>query len=92
MKYSEKLAQAMDIPIGTIADVPRLELWGTGRLTIEGHHGLLRYENECVMVAAKNLVITVTGFDLELEAMNRTDLAIKGTILSVEMEKEVGNA
>ena len=88
MKYSEKIAQAMDIPVGTIADVPRIELWGTGRLTIEGHHGLLRYENECVMVSAKDMIITVTGFDLELEAMSRADLAIKGIILSVGLEKE----
>ncbi|MBR5389749.1 MAG: YabP/YqfC family sporulation protein [Clostridia bacterium] len=59
-------------------------LEGTGSVRIEGHRGILSYEDDQILVAAKDCVIRFCGRGLRLALMDRDDIRIVGTIASVE--------
>lgn len=77
----------LDMPVYAVFDVPRIELTGDGRLLVERHHGILEYGGECIRIAAKGLVIRITGMDLCLQAMNQNEISVTGLIAGIELLK-----
>ena len=88
--WREQVRQAMlemDAPAYALLDVPRIELTGGGQLLIERHHGVLEYSEECIRVAARGMAIRVTGMDLQLRTMTKTEITVTGLIASVELQR-----
>lgn len=81
----ERTAQVFDLP-GEVAGLPRVELTGRHELRMENHRGILAYGREEIMVSGGKLMLRVRGEELELKAMNGSELLITGTILAVELE------
>lgn len=63
------------------------ELYGTERLLVEQHRGILSYGTECIRIAATCGVLVVEGEDLRLCCMSRSQLVIRGKLRSVRMEE-----
>ena len=63
--------------------MPRIELDGDRHMTIEPHDGILEYGPERIQVMASEMEITVEGMGLEIAAMEKGSLEIKGQIASV---------
>ena len=82
---AERTAQIFDIPVEAVG-LPRVELTGRHELRMENHRGILAYGKEEIMVSGGRLMVRVRGEELELKAMNGSELLITGTILSVEIE------
>lgn len=53
-------------------------------LYVEGHKGILAYNNEVVSFKIKKGVIVVKGENLILNQISSSTLAVKGTIKNVE--------
>ena len=80
--WREQVRQAMlemDAPAYALLDVPRIELTGGGQL--------LEYSEECIRVAARGMAIRVTGMDLQLRTMTKTEITVTGLIASVELQR-----
>ena len=82
----ERTAEVFDLPGDVIAGLPRVELTGNRELRMENHKGILAYGSEEIHVSGGKLIVKIRGANLELKAMNASQLLIAGTILSVEME------
>ena len=67
--------------------LPRIEMEGDRLFSIEEHGGLLEYGPNIVKIAAGELVVTVTGMDMEILSMEKGSLAIRGRIASVALER-----
>ena len=80
----EKTVQALDLP-SDVAGLPRIELLGDQELRVEYHKGILAYGSEEIHVSGGKLILKVRGADLELRAMNASELLITGTILGVDL-------
>ena len=78
-----KAADIFDIP-GEAAGIPRVTATGTGRVHIENHRGLLEYGRNVISVNAGQMVIKVSGEELELLAMSDMELVITGKVSSIE--------
>lgn len=65
--------------------VPRIEIWGDRRVTIENHEGILEYGQEVMRIRCGRMVVKISGEDLELLNATLTDLSVTGRIISVEL-------
>ncbi len=81
----EKTAQTFDLPVDAVAGLPRIELLGDRELRMENHKGILSYGTEEIHVSGGRLVVRIAGSELELRAMNASELLITGHIQTVEL-------
>lgn len=65
--------------------VPRIEIWGDRRVSIENHEGILEYGQEVMRIKCGRMVVKISGEDLELLNATLTDLSVTGRIISVEL-------
>ena len=82
----EEIAGRLDLPAETVAGVPKLTVTGRRRALIENHRGLLQYSRDCIEVDGGRVRLRIRGANLQLVAMDRSDLLISGVILSAEFE------
>ncbi len=64
------------------------ELYGTERLLVEQHRGILGYGTECIRIAATFGQLVVEGEDLRLCCMSRSQLVIRGKLRSLRAEED----
>lgn len=64
------------------------ELYGTERLLVEQHRGILSYGTECIRIAATFGQLVVEGQDLRLCCMSRSQLVIRGKLWAVRAEED----
>lgn len=67
--------------------LPRIEMEGDRFFMIEEHGGMLEYGPNVIKIAAGELVVTVTGMDMEIASMERGSLSLKGRISSVTLSR-----
>ena len=82
----ERASQALDLPADLLAGLPRLELIGDCQLRMENHKGILSYGTDEIRVSGGKLIIRVVGEELELKAMNASELLISGHLRAGELE------
>ena len=62
------------------------EVYGTDRILVEEHRGILSYGTECIRIAATYGLLTVEGEELRLCCMSRSQLVIRGKLSRLRME------
>ncbi len=65
--------------------MPRVEIWGDRRVSVENHEGILEYGREVMRIKCGKMVVKISGEELELRNATLTDLAVTGRIISVEL-------
>ncbi len=63
-----------------------MELYGTGRLLLEAHRGVLSFAPECIRVGTTYGSLLVRGKGLGICCMNREQLVILGQIETITVE------
>ena len=81
----EKTAQVLDLPGDVVAGLPRVEITGSRELRMENHKGILAYGTEEIRVSGGRLILKIRGRELELKAMNASELLITGEIEGVDL-------
>lgn len=67
--------------------LPRIELDGDRHFTIEPHNGILEYSPNIIKLTAGDMIVVITGMELEISSMDKGSLALKGRISSVELTR-----
>ncbi len=80
----ERISELLEIPIDTISDVVRIEMYGSHEMLIENFKGIMQYEQDVIKVSAGKSVIVLKGSGLDIKNMNDSGLVIGGNIKSVE--------
>ena len=81
----EKTAEIFDLPGDLVAGLPRVELTGRRELRMENHKGILAYGTDEIHVSGGKLIIKIRGSNLELRAMNASELLITGEIAGIDL-------
>ena len=81
----ERLSDAADLPDAPIPGLPLIELVGDTRVLMENHCGVTEYGKERICVKVKFGQVCISGQDLNLAKMTRSQLVICGKIQSVEV-------
>lgn len=62
------------------------ELYGTERLLVEQHRGIVGYSTECIRIGASWGTLVVEGEGMRLCCMSRSQVVIRGKLLGIRME------
>ena len=81
----EKTAEIFDLPGDLVAGLPRVELTGSRELRMENHKGIRAYGTDEIHVSGGKLIIKIRGSNLELRAMNASELLITGEIAGIDL-------
>ncbi len=84
-RLGAKLAEFLELPLDTVADLPKMVVSGNGQLIIENHRGIIEYERSVIRVGTKLGEIKVTGSELALVSAFKEELVIAGKIGLIEM-------
>lgn len=76
---------ALNLPAELVPGVPKLTLSGGSEVLVENHGGLKSYSRELIEVRGRSLLLQIRGEDLELAAMTKTELVLRGIIVAIEL-------
>ncbi len=63
---------------------PRVEITGNNRVLVENHKGIKEYDGQLLRIKCSGCEVVIKGDGLELTALSIDELAVTGTIISVE--------
>ncbi len=87
MKKEGRKRPVMDrlsLPAEILPGVPRITMSGGSEVYIENHAGLKTYTRNCIELKSRDGIVRVAGDELELAAMTKTEMVIRGLVVSVE--------
>ena len=79
-----RIADALDLPLDVMCDVPRTELLGNSRISIENFRGVLDYNENCVKINTASGIIKIDGDGLFIERITDEGIFIRGIVLRIE--------
>lgn len=79
-----RVERALELPGGTLTDVPHIELTGKRKAVVEGCHGILSYDDDAVRLNTGCGIVRITGQQLTLRAMSDDSAMVTGCLLCVE--------
>ncbi len=84
MKKKEVLAQrvadALDVPLDVLCDVPRIEMVGKSSIRIENFRGILDYTETRLTVNTNAGILEIDGSNIFIESITDEDLTLKGEL------------
>ena len=79
----QRIADALDVPLNVLSDIPRIELMGKSSLSIENFRGILDYGENSVKVNTTVGIVEIKGQNLFIESITDEGILIKGSIESI---------
>lgn len=64
--------------------LPRVEMIGHRRVSIENHRGIIEYSDTLMRVALVGSELRIIGMGMELRMLTLTEMTIAGTICALE--------
>lgn len=87
MKRKSKINQILEMPREIDNKEPKITIISFDEILIENYKGILGYEEFFIKVDTEIGIININGYKLTLEQITDEDIGIKGTIKSIELEK-----
>lgn len=84
-RLMESLTGAADLQDAPIPGLPLIELAGDMRVLMENHCGVTEYGKERICVKVKFGQVCISGQELSLTKMTKSQLIVCGRIQSVEL-------
>jgi len=82
----EEIAERLELPEDILLNSIKLSVVGGKRAEVENHRGILEYNTDRIVIAAKRGRLAINGVELKICTMNREVLLVSGRINSVEWE------
>ena len=81
---SSRVEKALELPVGSLSDMARIELTSNRRAVIEGCRGIVEYGEEVIRLSTDNGIVRFMGRSLHMNSMTEDRAVIEGIILSLE--------
>ena len=82
-----KINKILEIPQEVYSDVPKISIIGFDEMIIENYKGILEYEEFFVRISTYKGIISINGYNLNLETMTNDDIRVTGKIESFDFER-----
>ncbi len=80
----DKIADALDLPLDVLCDIPRIEIIGCSQINVENFRGILDYGENSIKINSNTGIIKIEGDGLLIESISDEGVFVKGRILRVE--------
>ena len=81
---SEKVEKTLDLPVGVLSNVFRMEVSGNRQVLIEGCQGIVKYDEDQIQVRTVSGTVRFTGRELCMTALNPACAVVTGRLCSIE--------
>ncbi len=81
---SEKVEKVLDMPVGALSKMARMEMSGNRQVLIEGCRGIVKYDEDQIEVRTADGTVRFTGRELCMKSLNPACAVITGRLVSVE--------
>ena len=86
-KISNKINRLLDVPRELDENQTKFTIIGFDEILIENYKGILEYEEFYIKINTSIGNVNINGFNLNLEQVTEDDIAIKGKIESIDIER-----
>ena len=86
-KFSSKIDEILEVPREISRIDPKITIIGFDEMLIENYKGILEYEEFYIKINTAIGNININGFNLNLEQVTEDDIAVKGKIESIDIER-----
>lgn len=83
----KKISQILDIPRELDKKQTKVTIISFDEILIENYKGIMEYEEFFIKINTELGVISINGFNLNLEQMTNDDIIVKGIINSIDLER-----
>jgi len=87
MRKKNRVNQILEMPREIDSREPKITIISFDEILIENYKGILEYEEFFIKVDTEIGTVNINGYNLTLEQITGDDIGIKGTIKSIELEK-----
>ncbi len=80
-----KINKILEIPQEVYSDVPKITIIGFDEMIIENYKGILEYEEFFIRISTYKGIISINGYQLNLETMTNDDIIILIFLCSLKL-------
>ncbi|MDD4413617.1 MAG: YabP/YqfC family sporulation protein [Oscillospiraceae bacterium] len=80
----EQVEKILELPIGTLSNVVRIELIGNKRAVVDGCQGIVEYSDELIRLQTGSGMVRFSGSLLSISNLTEDSAIIEGNILALE--------
>lgn len=85
-KRISKLDAFLEMPKEVVSDEPKFTIIGFNEVLIENYKNILEYEDYFIKINTYIGVVSINGFNLNLEELTQDDIMVRGKIESIDFE------
>ena len=83
-KKVQQIADALDLPLDVMCDIPRSEIMGNSQISIENIRGILDYNENCIKINTTVGIMKIDGDELFIDSISDESASVKGRIIRIE--------
>ena len=87
MKKKNRLNQMLEMPREIDNKEPKITIISFDEIYIENYKGILEYEEFFIRISTYKGLISINGYNLNLETMTNDDIRVTGKIESFDFER-----
>ena len=88
-KNLKRLDKILELPQEVYSNIPKIIITGFDEMIIENFKGILEYEEFFVRINTHIGIVSINGYELNLENMTDDDIKITGKIESIDIERTI---
>ncbi|MDP4152317.1 MAG: YabP/YqfC family sporulation protein [Bacillota bacterium] len=78
------MSEILDMSPDIFGRLPQIEMTGNREITVEGHHGVVEYENSVIKLSCGKMLMVIFGENLVIKNFNDEYLTASGFITRIE--------
>ena len=87
--YRRKIDKFLEIPKEVYSNNPKIVITGFDELIVENFKGILEYEEFFVRINTSIGIVSINGYELNLENMTNDDIKVTGKIEAIDIERTI---
>ena len=79
----------LELPQEVYSPIPKMIITGFNEMIIENFKGILEYEEFFVRINTSIGIVSINGYELNLENMTNDDIKVTGKIEAIDIERTI---
>ncbi len=84
-----KIDKLLELPQEVYSPIPKMIITGFNEMIIENFKGILEYEEFFVRINTSIGIVSINGYELNLENMTNDDIKVTGKIEAIDIERTI---
>ena len=83
-KNITKVADALDLPLDALCNIPKTQILGRSEVDVENFRGILDYNENSFKINTQTGIIKIDGSELVISSITDESVRVRGNIIRLE--------